>query len=66
VHERLSNRELQVLRLVAVGRTLKEIAGELSLSEKTVGTYRRRIAEKMGLSSNVELARYALQAGLVE
>lgn len=65
-HERLSNRELQVLRLVAVGRTLKEIAGELSLSEKTVGTYRRRIAEKMGLSSNVELARYALQAGLVE
>jgi DNA-binding NarL/FixJ family response regulator len=45
---------------------LKEIASELSLSEKTVGTYRRRIAEKMGLTSNVELARYALQAGLVE
>jgi DNA-binding NarL/FixJ family response regulator len=66
LHETLSNRELQVLRMVAVGRTLKEIAGELSLSEKTVGTYRRRIAEKMNLSSNVELARYALQAGLVE
>ena len=66
LHETLSNRELQVLRMVAVGRTLKEIAGELSLSEKTVGTYRRRIAEKMGLSSNVELARYALQAGLGE
>jgi DNA-binding NarL/FixJ family response regulator len=66
LHETLSNRELQVLRMVAVGRTLKEIAGELSLSEKTVGTYRRRIAEKMGLSSNVELARYALQARLVE
>ena len=65
-HESLSNRELQVLRLVAVGRSLKEIAAELSLSIKTVGTYRRRIAEKMGLSSNVELARYALQAGLVE
>lgn len=66
LHERLSNRELQVLRMVAVGRTLKEIAGELSLSDKTVGTYRRRIAEKMGLSTNVELARYALQAGLVD
>ena len=65
-HESLSNREFQVLRLVALGRSLKEISGELSLSEKTVGTYRRRIAEKMGLSSNVELARYALQAGLVD
>ena len=66
LHERLSNRELQVLRLVAVGRSLKEIAAELSLSEKTIGTYRRRIAEKMGLSTNVELARYALQAGIVD
>jgi DNA-binding NarL/FixJ family response regulator len=65
-HESLSNREFQVLRLVALGRSLKEISAELSLSEKTVGTYRRRIAEKMGLSSNVELARYALQAGLVD
>lgn len=65
-HESLSNRELQVLRLVAVGRSLKEIAAELSLSEKTIGTYRRRIAEKMGLSTNVELARYALQAGLAD
>ena len=65
-HESLSNREFQVLRLVAAGRSLKEIASELSLSVKTVGTYRRRIAEKMGLSSNVELARYALQAGLVD
>jgi DNA-binding NarL/FixJ family response regulator len=66
LHDSLSNREFQVLRLVALGRSLKEISGELSLSEKTVGTYRRRIAEKMGLSSNVELARYALQAGLVD
>lgn len=65
-HESLSNRELQVLRLVAVGRSLKEIAAELSLSEKTVGTYRRRIAEKMGLSTNVELARYAMRAALVD
>ena len=65
-HESLSNREFQVLRLVALGRSLKEISAELSLSEKTVGTYRRRISQKMGLSTNVELARYALQAGLVD
>ena len=65
-HENLSNRELQVLRLVAVGRSIKEISAELSLSEKTVGTYRHRLGEKMGLGSNVEIARYALQHGLVE
>jgi DNA-binding NarL/FixJ family response regulator len=65
-HEALSNRELQVLRRIAAGRTLKEIAAELSLSEKTIGTYRLRLAEKMGLSTNVELARYALQHGLAE
>jgi two-component system, NarL family, invasion response regulator UvrY len=65
-HETLSNRELQVLRLIALGRTLKEIAAELSLSEKTIGTYRTRIAEKMNLHTNVELTRYALQHHLVE
>lgn len=65
-HETLSNRELQVLRLIATGKTLKEIAAELSLSEKTIGTYRTRIAEKMNLHTNVELTRYALQHQLVE
>jgi DNA-binding NarL/FixJ family response regulator len=60
-HEALSNRELQVLRMIAAGQTLKEIAAELCLSEKTVGTYRARISEKMGLSTNVELTRYAMQ-----
>ena len=65
-HELLSNRELQVLRKVAVGKTLKEIAGELSLSEKTIGTYRARISQKLRLSTNVELARYAMQYKLVE
>jgi len=65
-HESLSSRELQVLRLVASGRTIKEIAAEIALSEKTVGTYRARIAKKMGLSSNVELARYALKHGLID
>src|SRR5580693_2858229 len=65
-HECLSNRELLVLRKVASGRTIKEIASELSLSEKTIGTYRMRIAKKLGLTSNVELTRYALKHRLVD
>jgi two-component system, NarL family, invasion response regulator UvrY len=65
-HEALSNRELQVLRRIAAGRTIKEIAAELALSEKTIGTYRTRISEKMGLRTNVELTRYALQHGLAD
>ena len=65
-HEALSNRELQVLRLIALGKSIKEISAELALSAKTVATYRSRIAEKMGLCSNVELTRYAMQHGLVD
>lgn len=65
-HESLSPRELEVLRLVAAGKTIKEIAADFSLSEKTVATYRSRISEKLGLSTNVELTRYALQHGLAE
>jgi DNA-binding NarL/FixJ family response regulator len=65
-HEGLSNRELDVLRWIARGGTIKEVAGGLGLSEKTVGTYRSRIARKLGLRTNVELARYALQHGLAE
>jgi len=65
-HELLSNRELQVLRLVALGKPLKEIAAELFLSEKTIGTYRQRISQKIGLSTNVELARYAVHHKLVD
>jgi len=65
-HEQLSNRELQVLRMVAQGKALKEIAVELSLSEKTIGTYRTRISQKLNLATNVELTRYALQHKLVE
>jgi DNA-binding NarL/FixJ family response regulator len=65
-HELLSNRELQVLRLVALGRSLKEIADELCLSERTIATYRARLAKKLGLSSNVEIARYALQHKIVD
>ncbi|MCI0748495.1 MAG: response regulator transcription factor [Verrucomicrobia subdivision 3 bacterium] len=65
-HELLSNREMEVLRLIAMGKTIKEIASELALSEKTIGTYRARLSEKMGLSTNVELTRYALQHHLVD
>ncbi len=65
-HERLSDRELQVLRILALGKAVKEIAAELSLSEKTISTYRTRILTKTGMKSNAELMRYALQAGLVE
>jgi two-component system invasion response regulator UvrY len=60
-HGALSNRELEVLKLIAGGKTIKEIAAELVLSEKTVATYRARVSEKMGLATNVELARYAIQ-----
>jgi two-component system invasion response regulator UvrY len=65
-HETLSNREFQVLRMIATGQTIKEIAAELALSEKTIGTYRSRISAKMGLATNVELTRYALQNSLVD
>lgn len=65
-HEALSPRELEVLRLVATGQTIKEIAAGFNLSEKTIATYRTRLAEKLKLSTNVELARYALQHKLVE
>jgi two-component system invasion response regulator UvrY len=64
-HELLSARELQVLRLVASARTLKEIGAELHLSEKTIATYRARISHKLGLSTSVELTRYAMQHRLV-
>jgi two-component system invasion response regulator UvrY len=65
-HESLSNRELQVLRMIAAGKTIKEIAAELSLSEKTVATYRSRVSEKMGLATNVDLTRYAIQHHLTD
>lgn len=65
-HEALSNREMQILRLLAAGRSVKDIAAQLALSEKTISTYRTRVLEKMSLKSNAELMRYALRAGLVE
>jgi DNA-binding NarL/FixJ family response regulator len=65
-HECLSPREFQVLRMIAVGKSLKEIAADLSLSAKTVGTYHTRLLEKMGMKSDIELTRYALAHKLVE
>jgi DNA-binding NarL/FixJ family response regulator len=65
-HESLSNRELEVMRMVAAGKSLKEIAGALSLSVKTVGAYHTRLLDKMGLKSDVEITRYALLKKLVD
>jgi DNA-binding NarL/FixJ family response regulator len=64
--ELLSDREFQVLRLIASGKIVSEIARELSLSVKTISTYRSRILEKMGLRNNAELMHYAMQHQLVE
>ena len=65
-HEQLSNRELEVLLLIASGKTVGEIADALSLSDKTISTYRRRILDKMQLTTNAELTHYALRNKLVE
>jgi len=65
-HEVLSDREYQTLCLIAAGRTLSEIAVELSLSAKTVSVYRARLLEKMALKNNAELTHYALKHALVE
>jgi two-component system, NarL family, invasion response regulator UvrY len=64
--ELLSDREFQVLRLIASGKIVSEIARELALSVKTISTYRTRILDKMGLRNNAELMHYAMQHHLVE
>jgi DNA-binding NarL/FixJ family response regulator len=65
LHEQLSDREYQVLCLIAVGKSLKEIADDLSVSVSTVNTYRARILEKMQLKNNTELTHYAIENRLV-
>ncbi len=65
-HEILSDREYQVMCMFALGKTLKEIAKELSLSIQTVSTYRTRILEKMRMNTLAEVIRYAIKHGLVE
>jgi DNA-binding NarL/FixJ family response regulator len=64
-HERLSDREFLVLRLIASGKTPTAIAKELALSVKTISTYRMRILEKMSMANNAELTHYAIQNRLV-
>jgi DNA-binding NarL/FixJ family response regulator len=66
LHEALSDREYQVMCLVAAGKTVTEAAADLSLSVKTVSTYRGRILRKLNLETTAEIIRYALERGLVE
>ena len=65
-HETLSDREFQVMQLMAGGKTLTEIAETLGLSAKTVSTYRARLLEKLNLKTNSELIRYVLENKLIE
>lgn len=63
-HHALSERELEVLRLIGAGKSLKEIAALLSLSVKSIGTYRARLLEKMSMNSNADLIRYVIENNL--
>lgn len=65
-HESLSDREYEVMRMLAGGKSVTQIAGELSIGHQTVSTYRRRVLEKMGLKTNTEIAHYAILLGLVD
>jgi len=64
-HELLSNREYEVFSMIAVGKTMTDIANELSLSVKTVSTYRSRIYDKMSVKSRTEITLYAIQNKLI-
>jgi len=66
LHEQLSERELQVFLRLAQGQTIGHLADDLSLSVKTVSTYRSRVMDKMGLESNSDLTYYALKNGLIQ
>jgi two-component system, NarL family, invasion response regulator UvrY len=65
-HERLSDREFLILRMIASGKTVSQIGRELSLSVKTISTYRTRLLQKMDMKNNAELTHYAMQKSLVE
>lgn len=65
LHESLSDREHQVLRLLSKGKSLKEIAAQLAVNPKTVTTYRTRVLQKLGLKTNADLVRYALENDLL-
>jgi DNA-binding NarL/FixJ family response regulator len=65
-HEKLSDREFEIMRMIARGKAIKKIAEELYLSEKTVSTYRTRLLEKMKMTTNAEIIGYALKNKLIE
>ena len=65
-HELLSDREYQVMRMLAEGRTVSEAASDMGISVKTVSTYRARLLEKLGMKTNAEVMRYALRQRLVD
>jgi len=65
-HEALSDREYQVLRMIASGLTVSQISARLTLSVKTISTYRARVLEKMGMKTTAELMHYGIQHGLVD
>jgi DNA-binding NarL/FixJ family response regulator len=66
LHDALSDREMQVLQFIALGKTVSEIALEISLSVNTISTYRTRILEKLNLSNNAEITRYAIDHNLTQ
>lgn len=65
-HELLSDREFEVMQLIASGKTIRDIAEQLSLSINTINTYRMRIFEKMNLKTNIDLVHYSIQHGLID
>jgi len=65
-HERLSDREFQIMRMMASGKQVSQVARELSLSVQTISTYRARLLEKMDLKNNAEMTRYAIEKGLLK
>ena len=65
-HESLSDREYQILRLLGSGKSTSDIARDLGLSSKTISTYRERVLQKLGMRTNAELMRYAIQNGLLD
>ena len=66
LHESLSARELQVLRLIVAGKSIKEIAGEVSRSPKTISTFRSRILQKLDMKNNAQLFQYAIRNNLID
>ncbi len=65
-HELLSNREFEIMRMIALGKSVREIADELNLSVNTINTYRSRILEKMNMKTNMEIAYYAIKSEIID